>query len=122
MNPPVHFVSFIVGDDFIQTHVVDQDGTDILIDGKLAENTNEFMITKDLLLRVVAFTDASDCLLNPTKYRVLRDNNNGVCQIDYMGGDIGGRTLMGTYDTLGEATSALNEMTSDGRCGPPPEP
>jgi len=129
MSAPVKFSSFVIGDDFMQTHIVDNTGTEVLIDGKLAEGSNEFFITKDMLLLVSSFEDYADCLVKrkddkkgDRTYKILRDNNNGVCTVDFMGGEVGGRTVMGSYDSYEAAAKDMKEMYKDGRCGPPPDP
>lgn len=118
----------------MQTHIRDKLGATILIDGRSAENSNEFFITKDMLLLLASFEDIAECILgddkkddkkeekkNENKYRILRDNNNGVCTIDFTGGEIGGRTEMGGYGSYEEAAAAMAAMYADGRCGPPPD-
>jgi hypothetical protein len=138
MTPPVSFLSFVVGDDFMQTHIRDKLGATILIDGRSAENSDEFFITKDMLLLLASYEDIAECILGDgknddkkddkkeerkkqDKYRILRDNNNGVCTVDFTGGEIGGRTEMGGYGSYEEAAAAMAAMYADGRCGPPPD-
>jgi hypothetical protein len=118
----------------MQTHIIDKDGVEILIDGKLAEGSNEFFITKDMLVLAASFLDSSDCLHpngkddkedkkgNTKKYRILRDNNNNRCTIDFMGGEVGGRTELGAYDTYEQAMDGLKDLTDKGECGVPKDP
>src|SRR5262249_11911793 len=132
MAPPVKFLSFVVGENYMQTHIVDRSGNDVLIDGKVDQGSNEFFLTKEMLLLISSFKDDANSSRKggdednnkegEKKYRVLKDNNNNRCTIDFMGGDIGGRTEMGVYDTIDEARAAMARMYADGRCGVPPDP
>lgn len=135
MSPPVKFVSFVVGDDFMQTHIIDRTGAEVLIDGKLAERTNEFLLTKDMLLRMAAFTDTAECLQgkggsggdddgkkddgNKKKYMVWRQATTHYCRIITPGMAWGSEQL-GEYDTLQEAQDALQRFVNDGVCGESP--